>query len=131
MIIKEGKYYGIITNVKQEKFQTKNKNNEKDFKPKTFEIIKISVRVNCGESGLKDLNARLSKDYAIKYFKEFLGLSSKELINKECVCTIIRKEFTTSNGDSAICNEVKFINLINEKGEAIIMPSEEEVEEIF
>lgn len=126
MILKNGLYNGIITSIDLKSFT------RKDEKKTTFEVFKVSVRVNGEGQGLKDITTTFSKEYGIKYFRDFCKVSSKELIGRACKVLIIKKSFdyTDNNGEdkSGICNEIKYLNLIDNDGNLMIMNEKTEAQ---
>ena len=80
MIFNNGIYNGVITGIELKEYT------KKDNKTK-FEVFKVAVRVNGDKQGLKDLKATFSKEYGLKYFRDFCKISSKELIGKDWFMT--------------------------------------------
>ncbi len=129
MILNNGTYNGVITNIELKEFA------KKDDKKTKFEVFRISVRVNGDKQGLKDLKATFSKEYGLKYFRDFCKLSSKDLIGKPCKCTVIKKSFLqedeNDNSKEIFCNEIKYLNLVDEQGNAIIMTENENKKDLW
>lgn len=123
-LIKSGNYIGVIKSVTKKECETKDKKNK-------FNVIVFQINVNGEKNGIKTLKHEMSENYAVKYFKDFLKIKSKDLIDKPCNVVVIVKEFVTSDGEKGFCNEIKYINLLNENNEPIFMPREDTPEDIF
>ena len=73
---------------------------------------------------VKTLKGDFSEDFARKYFK-YCNVKTKDLIGKEVECVIAKKSFE-SDGETKTFNYIKFMNVLNEDGKAIIMPKDED-----
>ena len=127
MILNNGNYNGVITAIELKEYT------KKDNKTK-FEVFKVSVRINGEKQGLKDLKATFSKEYGLKYFRDFCKVTSRELIGKPCKCTVIKKAFTVEEEDEVkevFCNEIKYLNLVDSEGNALIMTENENKKELW
>ena len=129
MILNNGIYNGVITNIELKEYS------KKDDKKTKFEVFKISVRVNGEKQGLKDLKATFSKEYGLKYFRDFCKLASRDLIGKSCKCTVIKKSFLqedeNDNSHEVFCNEIKYLNLLDENGKPMIMADSENKKDLW
>lgn len=88
-------------------------------------IVILCDVVNDKTKEVKQYKSEMSVDYAKRYFK-FCGLSSKDLPGKECDATLRRRQFTTKEGNEAYVTEIKYLNVLDEHGEPIIMRNKEE-----
>lgn len=94
------------------------KNGEK--KGQKFSQIVITVDVDYDNGDIKTLKATMSTDYAVKYFKQ-CGVSSSDLFGMECECTIAKRKFQTEDGEDRYYTYIKYLNLLDEDGERIIL----------
>ena len=76
------------------------------------------------------MTARFGMDYAKKYFNDFCGLKSSQLTGLSCVCTVIKKSYE-KDGETRYCNDIKYLNLIDDNGKPIILRDDEEFEELW
>lgn len=87
---------------------------------------KVVIECDCVDenSRVKTRVAEMSKEYAIKYFN-YCGVSSAEAIGKQCEVTLQRRMFEDKNGEMRTFESIKYLNLLNDEGERIIMAKDE------
>lgn len=85
-------------------------------------VIECDVQVN-DKGEIRTYRSEMSMDYAKRYFN-FCGVSSKDLIGKECEVTLRKRAYTANDGTPRTITEIKYLNLLNDEGCPIIMPSE-------
>lgn len=109
---------GILKKVELREFKT---SEGKKFKKFLFEVD-CTVKDN----EVKTLKGSYSEEFARKYF-EFCGVKTKELIGKE-VEVVTAKKSIIKEDQRITYTYIKFINVLNEAGEAIYLPRENEGE---
>lgn len=93
---------------------------------KKFKKLVITCDVRVDDKGvIKTYKASLSEAYAKKYF-EFCGKKTRDVIGEECEVSLQKREYTDGEGLKRQLTEIRFFNLLNEDGQAIIMPKDEE-----
>lgn len=97
----------------------KGENKGKKFKVLDFEV---EVVLNEEKGEVRTLRGSMSEEYARKYFK-YCGRSTREALGEE-VEVITRKRKYEKGGEERTITEVKFLNLLDDEGKAIIMPKE-------
>lgn len=110
----DGFYKGIIGNVTRKDYTTKD---DKKFSRINFEIIS-----NDFKSGVK---GNMSPEYCKKYFG-YCGLKGNELSGMPCFFSTKTESFISSNGKPCKATKIRFLNMIGENFNPIIMPREEE-----
>ena len=93
---------GKINNMKAVKITAKS--------GKTFDMVDVELTINY----------RAFTDQLKKYF-ESAGVSSKDAIGREVYITFGSRPYVGRDGREKIADEVRFINLIDEKGKPIMM----------
>lgn len=88
-----------------------------------FSQIIITADVDYGNGDVKTLKASMSTEYAVKYFTQ-CGVSSSQLIGMECECSVARRKFKTEDGEDRYYNYIKYLNLLDEDGERILLKDE-------
>lgn len=105
---------GIVVFVKKD-----DKLKDKEGKPKVRIIIGCKCEVE--KDVFETYYARLSEQFAHDYFT-FCGLkSASELAGREVECTLYKENWTDKNGKEREDTYIKYINLIDADGNAIIM----------
>lgn len=85
-------------------------------------VIECDVLVN--EKGeIRTYRSEMSMDYAKRYF-QFCGVPSRELVGKDCEVTLRKRAYTAADGTPRTITEIKYLNLIDDAGNPIIMPTE-------
>lgn len=92
-------------------------NNGKDpFKKLVFECEVITD----SKGTVKTMKAEMSPEYAVEYFNKYLGYNSAQLIGKECHAVVQKRTFEAEN-EVRYVYEIKYLNMIDEQGNPIIM----------
>lgn len=90
---------------------------------KQFDRLFIDCDCVIDDKGtLRTYKASFNPDYAKKYFKDFCGFSSKELVGKKCTVSLRRRVYITKAGDNATVTEVYRLYLNGEDGKPMYMP---------
>lgn len=97
---------------------------KKDSKQK-FEILEFTCDVKINEKGdIKTLRGKYGIEFARKYF-EYCGVKTRDVVGKKVDVSIAKRTYETSEGEERTISYIRFMNVLNEKGEPIIMPKEE------
>ena len=88
-----------------------------------FEKIAIKCDVVKDEDHVYSRTAEMSVDYAKKYFA-LCGYTSAELPGKVCEVTLQKRIFKDANGVDRVIESIKYLNMLDENGEPIIMRKE-------
>lgn len=101
---------------------------KKDYKTKdgrTFTKIIIGCNVKINDKGtIKTLKASFSEQFAHDYFTYCNVKNNQELIGREVECTLEKKCWLNDDGVEKTGTYIKFLNLLDDKGNIIIMPKE-------
>ena len=73
--------------------------------------------------GVKDL-----EEFAKKYFT-YCGIKTKDLIGKEVECVLAKRSYE-KDGEARVVNYIKYLNVLDENGNAIYLPKEDTNSEI-
>ncbi len=95
----------------------KGENKGKKFKKLDFTV---DVLVDAKKGEIKTRTGSMSEDYAKRYFN-YCGTTTQETIGKT-VDVILAKRQYEKDGEKRTIEFVKFLNLLDESGEPIIMP---------
>lgn len=92
---------------------------------KKFNKVEFTVDVVVEESKgiIQTLKGNYSEDFAKKYFK-FAGVKTSELINKEVGVVLAKKVYENDKGEKRTLTFIRFLNVLDADGNAIIMPKE-------
>ena len=91
---------------------------------KKFDRIEITCDVFVDEKNVRSRRASMSVDYAKKYFAH-CGLSSADLPGKLCEVTLRKRSFTDkTTGELRVMEEIRYLNMLDENGEPIILRPE-------
>lgn len=117
---KEGKKImeGIVKSFKLRNVKTKD---NKEFK--TLDYV-CDVVVNEEKGEIKTLKGSMSAEYARKYFA-FCGVKTADLVNKKVNVVISKRKYENSNGEERTVNFIKYLNVLDEEGNPIIISKEE------
>ena len=100
----------------------------KDNKQK-FNVFEFTCDVKIDDKGeIKTLKGSWSEDYAKKYLA-FMNLKSKDMIGKELIVTIAKREYTKDDETRTI-TYIKYAHFIDEKGNPIYLPKDGESDTI-
>ena len=104
---------GILKSIKLRNVKTKD--------GKDFSVIDYVVDVITDEAKqeVKTYKGNMSVEYAKKYFA-FAGTTTKDQIGKE-VEVVLSKRIWEKDGEQRTVTFIKYLNLLDEDGEAIIM----------
>lgn len=109
---------GILKSVKLIERKTKD--------GKKFKIVEYSCDCKVNDKGeVKTLKGSMSEDYARKYFA-FCDTTTKESIGKEVECVVAKRAYIGNDEKEHIVNYIKFLNLLDKDGKAIIMKKDED-----
>lgn len=91
-----------------------------------FTIVEFTCDVIINDKGeLKTARGSWGADYAKKYLEYCGGLKLKELLNKDVDCTLSKRVYTNANGEERVATFIKYMNLLDDSGEKIVMPKED------
>ena len=91
-----------------------------------FSKVEFTCDVENDKGDVKTLKASYNEDYAKKYLA-YCGVKTKDIIGAECEVVTARRTYE-KDGEKRIYNYIKFVNLLDDKGQPIIMPSEKSKE---
>lgn len=74
---------------------------------------------------VRTYRAEMSPEYVVKYFKEYCGITSAELIGQTVEVTLRQRNYTNKNGEERTITEIRYLNLLDAVGEPIIMPRDD------
>lgn len=112
------KMRGIIKKFELRTCETKDKKNK-------FKLLEFVVDVKINDKGdIKTLKGSYGEEYARKYFA-FCGVKTKDLIGKEVEVSLAKREYE-KEGERRTINYIKYMNVLDENGEAIYMPKDDE-----
>lgn len=86
-------------------------------------VIDCDVVMN-DKNEVRTYTAEMSCDYAKRYFN-YCGVSSKEAIGRPCDVTLRKREYTKSDGTTGVWTDIKWFNLLDSEGNAIILRKQE------
>ena len=112
---------GILKEIK--KVECKAKNGSKFTK---IEFI-CDVKVN-DKGDVKTLRGSYGEDFARKYFA-FCNVKTKDLVGKEVGCTLSKRQYE-NNGERRIISYIKYLNILDKEGNAILIPKEDSGEDL-
>lgn len=98
----------------------KGDNKGKKFKKLDFTV---DVLVDATKGEIKTRTGSMSEDYAKRYFK-YCGTTTKETIGKTVDVILSKRQYEKDN-EKRTFEFVKFMNLLDDAGEPIIMRKEE------
>lgn len=104
----------------------------KEFKARDsrkFKKICIEVDVVGENNIVRTRTAQMSIDYAKKYFNH-CGLSSADLPGMDCNVTMQKRMFKDAEGNDRVVEEIKYLNMLDDAGNPIIMRKEEPSEDL-
>lgn len=108
----------VLRNVSLNTYEIKKGENKgKKFKKLDFTV---DVLVDAKKGEIKTRTGSMSEDYAKRYFA-YCGTTTQKAIGKT-VDVILAKRQYEKDGEKRTFEYVKFLNLLNESGEPIIMP---------
>lgn len=114
---------GTIKKVEFKQFEAKSGDNKgRKF---TKVIITVDVVTDAEKGYVQSVKGSLSLDYAKRYF-EYCGMTSKSAIGKSVDARLQKRAYTAADGSVHTVTEARFINFLDEAGEPIIMPKEDE-----
>ena len=88
-----------------------------------FDKIVIKCDVVKEEDRVFTRNAEMSVDYAKRYFS-LCGYSSADLPGKVCDVTLQKRIFKDANGVDRVIESIKYLNMLDDEGNPIIMRKE-------
>lgn len=91
---------------------------------KSFNKVEFTCDVAIDDKGtIKTLKGSYSEDFARKYFA-YCGIKTKDLIGKEVECIVSKRAYENDKGEERVVNFIRFLNVLDADGNAIIMPKE-------
>lgn len=90
----------------------------------SFKKVNFTCDVTIDEQGnIKTLSGSYSEEFARKYFA-YCGVKTKDLIGKDVECILSKRAYENDKGEERIVNFIRFINVLDENGNPIIMPKD-------
>ena len=90
---------------------------------KKFNKVEFTCDVKMNDKGeIKTYKGSYGEQYARDYFA-YCGVKTKDVVGKEVDVTLAKREFE-SNGETHTINYIKFLNVLNEEGQPILMKKE-------
>lgn len=112
---------GKLKKIEVREFENKDK---KKFKKVCFEVDVVTDE----ERGyINTLRGSYSVEFAKKYF-EYCDVKTKDLIGKEVGVILAKRKYENAEGEERTTTFIKFLNVLDENGEAILMPKDDAVE---
>lgn len=109
---------GIVKKFELRTCETKDKKNK-------FKLLEFVVDVKINDKGdIKTLKGSYGEEYARKYLA-FCGVKTKDLIGKEVEVSLAKREYE-KDGERRTINYIKYMNVLDENGEPIYMPKDDE-----
>lgn len=91
---------------------------------KKFKKVEFICDVQVNDKGdVKTVKGSYSEEYARKYFT-YCGVKTKEIIGKEVDVTLFKRNYVASDGDTRTITYIKFLNLLDENGNKIYLPKD-------
>lgn len=87
-------------------------------------VFTCDVEVN-SKGEIRTLKGSYNYDFAKRYF-EYCGVKTKDAIGKEVSVSIGKRAFEDSEGNNRVYTYIKYMNLLDNNGEAIIMKKEDD-----
>ncbi len=109
----EGFLNAVIMSVEKKDYSTKD--------GRSFSKILFSVVAEGERTALK---GSMSVEYATKYFN-FCGVKGSELVGKPCYVSVRDEVFLNKAGDPCTARKIRFLNLIDEDGNRLLLPRDE------
>lgn len=95
---------------------------------KKFNKVEFTCDVKIDDKGtIKTLKGNYSEDYAKRYFK-YCGVLTKDLIGKEVDVILAKRVYSNDKGEERTITFIRFLNVLDAEGNAIIMPKESQKE---
>ena len=108
---------GILRKIEKKEFKTR--------EGKKFAKIEFTCDVIVDDKGtIKTRRGSYSEEFARKYFK-FCGVETKDVIGQDVECVLAKRAYTDGEGNERIVEFIRFLNLLDKDGKAIVMPKEE------
>ena len=95
---------------------------------KKFKKFNFVCDVEMPDHTIKTLKGAYGLDFAEKYFK-YCGVATKDLIGKEVECVLAKKAFENELGEKRTITFIRYINVLDAEGKAIILPKDDSSEE--
>lgn len=92
-------------------------------KGQKFRILKVTVETKDDKGVVKTYHGSLGEQYAKDYFA-YCGVKTVDTIGKECDVSLQRRTYTDGDGNEHRITEIKFFNLLDDNGNAIIKPKD-------
>ena len=108
---------GVLRKIEKKEFSTKD--------GRKFTKIEFVVDVETDEKRriVKTLKGSYGEDYAKKYFA-YCKVKTKDLIGKEVECVVAKRSYDNAEGEKRYVEYIRFMNVLDKEGKAIIMPKE-------
>lgn len=91
-----------------------------------FKKVEFVCDVMVNDKGeIRTLKGSYNYDFAKRYF-EYCGIKTKDAIGKEVNVTISKRAYEDSEGNNRVYSYIKYMNLLDKNGEAIIMKKEDD-----
>ena len=90
-----------------------------------FDKVVIRCDVVKDEDRVFTRTAEMSVDYAKKYFAH-CGFSSADLPGRVCEVTLQKRMFKDANGVDRVIESIKYLNMLDEEGNPIILRKEQD-----
>lgn len=100
----------------------------KEFKTregKKFKKVEITCDVTIDDKGaIKTLRCSYSEEFARRYLS-YCNTTTKDLIGKEVECVVAKRKYENDKGEEKVVSFIRFVNILDEGGKAIIMPKDD------
>lgn len=109
---------GTLKRIEIKEYETKDK--------KKFKKVEFTCDVKIDDKGsIKTYKGSYSVEFAKKYF-EYCDVKTKDLIGKQVECILGKRSYERKDGEEVTITYIKFLNVLDENGNAIIMPKDTE-----
>lgn len=100
----------------------------KEFKTKEgkkFKKLEITCDVTIDDKGsIKTLKCAYSEEFARKYLA-YCETTTKDLIGQQVECVVAKRKYENDKGEEKVVSFIRFVNILDEDGNAIIMPKDD------
>lgn len=111
---------GILKEIKKIECKTK--------EGKKFSLVEFKCDVKINDKGeIKTLRGSYGEEFAKKYFT-FCGVKTKDLVGKTVDVVIGKRTYTNDEGEERTVNFIKYLNVLDEEGNPIRLPKDDETE---
>ena len=118
---------GILKKVELKEYEIK----QGKMKGNKFKKFEFTCDVVVDDKGnIKTMKGSYSEDFARKYF-EYCNVKTKDLIGKKVQCITAKKKYENDKGEEKTVNFIRFLNVLDNEGNPIIMPKDTQQEMDF